>query len=73
MSQIQALIFDGNSFTTQQARNWMQRHGYYPIKLVHRTSGNLLRYRIKEPEEGKQYRLISISPAGIRAVVEFSN
>lgn len=40
---MQAILFDNKQFTTEQARNWLKDHDFYPIKPVHKTK-NYLRY-----------------------------
>ena len=42
-------------WTCTEARAWLKKHHFQPIKKVHKTSGNL-RYRITEPT-GSKYRI----------------
>lgn len=68
---IQAILFDKSKFTTVQARAWLKKKGYKPIKRVHITK-NLYRYRLKNPKKGATFRNKKIKP-GITLILEFVN
>lgn len=55
-------------FNTKQARSWLKRNGYKPIKRVHETA-KFYRYRIRKPGP-YNYRTKMFSP-GILAVIGF--
>ena len=66
----QAIIFLRNKHTAKDARKWLKKHDFKPIKRAHTTS-NFHRYRIHEPEEfdEKTYRLIPIGDGSIELVM----
>ena len=41
---VQAVLFGINDWNTNDCRNWLNNHGYIPLKRVHKTS--IFRYRI---------------------------
>lgn len=45
---IHTIAFNNSAYTTAQARSWLRRHHYEPIKQVHKTK-NWFRYRIRDP------------------------
>ena len=45
---IQAVLFDKSYWTTNEARNYLNKNGYIPIKRVH-TTDKYHRYRLIEP------------------------
>jgi len=67
---IQAIIFQRDKYTSQDARKWLKKHDFTPIKRVH-TTINFHRYRIREPEDfqEKTFRLIPIGDGSIEFVV----
>jgi hypothetical protein len=67
---IQAIIFQSDKHTTQDARKWLKKHDFTPIKRVHTTT-NFHRYRIREPEDfqEKTFRLIPIGDGSIEFVI----
>jgi len=69
---IQAVLFDKQRFSTDQARLWLRQNHVVPLKRVHITE-NLLRYRIVEPNlfTAGSFRLIDVGGpgTGVRAVV----
>ena len=67
-TKIQSIIFEKKEFTTTQAREWLKKHSYKPIKRVDITE-NYLRYRITPPKKNKIYRLIEFGD-DIKAVLE---
>jgi len=66
---VQAVTFAADRWTPGGARNWLQRHGYTPLKRAHRTRGQL-RYRIAEPVLGARYAT-KVLPGGIDLVLMF--
>lgn len=46
-TDVRAVEFDINLYTPSRARTWLKRHGYEPIKNVHKTD-KYLHYRISE-------------------------
>lgn len=65
---IQAIIFEKENFKSQDARKWLTKHGYEPIKRVDKTK-NYLRYRLTEPKKNGVYRTIDFGD-DIKAVLE---
>lgn len=51
---IQAILFDKRKWTTTEAREWLKKHNYYPIKKVHVTE-HFLRYRIESPDSFSRF------------------
>ena len=45
---IQAVLFDKSYWTTNEARNYLNKNGYIPIQRVH-TTDKYHRYRLIEP------------------------
>ena len=52
MTIFQAIMFDKKIYTTEQARKFLTKHKFNPIKRV-RITKNYYRYRLKEPDETK--------------------
>lgn len=48
-NNIQAVLFKKKYYTSEQARKYLKKKKYKPIKRVHKTE-NFLRYRLKNPE-----------------------
>lgn len=48
-SEIQAVLFHVNAWTTAKARSYLKKKGLKPIKRVHKTA-KYLRYRITDPK-----------------------
>ena len=68
MSTIQSIVFENKLYDTKKARKWLKEHGYMPSKRVHKSHGRL-RYRIKEPNNTSDYRIIRLDE-DIYAVIE---
>jgi hypothetical protein len=69
-SKIQAIIFAIKNFPkSEDAREWLRKHKYKPIKRVHRTK-KFLRYRLAEPNNKKQHRTHKIKE-GIKMIIEY--
>ena len=45
---VQAVLFGVNDWNTSDCRKWLYKHGYIPLKRVHKTSTFLL-HRILQP------------------------
>lgn len=56
MSEIQAIIFDKKYWTKKEAKEWLAKNNFKPIKKVH-TTKNFHRYRINEPNQYRKFRL----------------
>lgn len=67
-TQIQSIIFEKKKFKSEDARKWLKKYGYKPIKRVDKTK-NFLRYRIREPKKRAIYRTINFGD-NIKAVLE---
>ena len=67
-TEIQAIIFEKENFSADDARKWLQKHNYNPIKRVDKTK-NFLRYRLTEPKKDAMYRMIDFGD-DIKAVLE---
>lgn len=65
MSEIQAIIFDKTMYNQSDAKAFLRRNNFYPIKPVHITK-NYLRYRLREPTFTKM-RIKEIEP-GIKFI-----
>ena len=68
-SHIQSIMFDKYQYTTTEARKWLKRNGYVPIKRVDETK-NYYRYRLLKPFKTGRYRIIDFN-RDIKAVVYF--
>ena len=54
---VQAVLFLINDWNTNDCRNWLHKHGYIPLKRVHKTN-TFFRYRIIQPNYNKYvYRI----------------
>jgi len=55
----QAVLFNINDWNTNDCRKWLYKHGYTPLKRVHKTS--FFRYRLIQPNYNKYiYRIKTI-------------
>lgn len=69
MTEIQSLLFDNQKWTTKNARKWMAKNNYKPIKRVDKKI-NWLRYRQTDPKKYKSFRTIELNKnKGIMAVI----
>jgi hypothetical protein len=68
---IQAILFNSNTYSAREARQWLARHKHEPIKRVHRTA-NYLRYRLQDPRDGAKYKTIDFGH-GIKAIAIIQN
>lgn len=55
-SEVQSILFDKHKFTTSEARKWMKKHGFKPIKRVDETKA-FYRYRQTDPDKYKYFRM----------------
>jgi hypothetical protein len=69
MSEVQAVLFDNKAWSTQQARAWLKKEGFVPIKRVDRTE-SLLRYRLRPPRRYTRFRVKAVKP-GVSFVLGF--
>lgn len=67
-TKIQSIMFNNKKYDSKKARKWLKKYNYKPIKRVDKTK-NYLRYRIREPNEKLEYRIISFNK-DIKAVIE---
>lgn len=70
VSQIQAVLFRKSIWDTKMARKWLKKNKMKPIKKVHKTK-NLLRYRLRSPEQFKRFRIKKIPKFSIKFVIGF--
>ena len=71
MSKVQAVLFPIEQYTAKEAKEWLTKHNFHPIKKGHKTEG-YRRYRLREPNSRMSYRTKSFGK-GIKAVMEFDN
>lgn len=69
MSEVQAVLFDNQLWTATEARAWLKKQGFKPIKRVDKTQ-SLLRYRIRSPRRYRRFRTKTLKH-GIAFVVGF--
>lgn len=60
MSEIQSIIFDKETFTKNQALDWIKKHHFHPLKDVH-TTKNFHRIRISDPNRYKSFYMKPIA------------
>lgn len=53
-NNIQAILFDNKKWLCKEAREWLRKHDYKPIKNAH-TTANYHRYRLVEPDQFKSF------------------
>lgn len=70
MSKIQSLLFDRKYFDTKKAELWMKRNNFKSIKKVDITK-NFLRFRQKNPNLFKNFRIIELNGNKVKAVLGF--
>lgn len=68
---VQSVLFDNKEFTTEDARKWLHKHNFEPIKRVHRTKQNL-RYRLRNPNPKHNYITKNIKQTKIKLIIGFS-
>jgi hypothetical protein len=68
--KVQAVLFDARTWSTTQAREWLDKHGYERIKRVHHTE-KYLRYRIIQTVPGTKYRIKHLGK-GVSFILEIS-
>lgn len=51
---LHAILFDKKLFSLPNAKEWLRRHDYVPLKDVHETKG-YWRFRISPPVKGIYY------------------
>ena len=67
---MQAILFDRNIYNTKEARKWLKKSNYKPIKRVHKTE-KYLRYRISEPSNYEKLRTMN-TKKGIKFIIGYS-
>ena len=65
---VQAVLFDNEIYTTNQARQWLKSHNYEPLKRVHKTD-KYLRYRIQIPQAKSKYVVKSLNNGDIKLIL----
>ena len=68
-SQIQALNFIKSYWTPKEAKKWLFKHNFEPIKHVDITP-HLYRYRLVPPSTFRKFRIKKLTPS-IEAVIGF--
>lgn len=53
-STIQSILFQKSQYTPKQAREWLKKHKFVPLKQKD-TTKNFHRYRLREPDPTKVY------------------
>jgi hypothetical protein len=66
-NKVQAIIFNKQAWTPEQAEEYLHYREIYPIKPVHETK-NYLRYRLARPCRICKYRTKEIHP-GIKVII----
>ena len=64
---VQAILFDKNKWNPTEARHWLKKHKYVPIKYVDKTQ-NQIRYRIRDPAEFSSFVTKSYPDRGINII-----
>ena len=67
---VHSIIFNKKKYSSSDARRWLAKHGYVPIKRVDNTL-NYHRYRIRDPSLFKTFVTKEIIP-GISIVFGLS-
>ncbi len=57
---VQSVLFDRKKYNCYEARKWLKKHKFKPIKRVDKTK-NLLRYRLINPRDKIKYRIKKIT------------
>ena len=65
---VQAVIFEKKHWNTTDARNWLKKKKYTPIKRVHITK-NYYRYRILNPKKFNSFFIKKSSTKGVKYVI----
>jgi hypothetical protein len=66
---IQSVIFDKHKWTSKRAIDWLLKHNYQPIKVVHETK-NFYRFRLRPPRKNAQYFTKNLGN-GIELVISY--
>src|SRR5687768_17390813 len=64
MSEVQSIFFNSSKYNTRQARTYLKKHDYKPLKKVHQTP-NGLKYRLQLPSKYKDFRSEKIDDGNI--------
>lgn len=65
---VQSVLFDTNSFNQVEAKEWLNQHGYIPIKFE--STPNYLRYRLQDPHQFERIRTIKTND-GVDLLIGF--
>lgn len=68
-SDIQSVLFDRDLWTVIEARTWLRKHKFIPIKLPHQTK-NKIRFRLQNPLNFRRFRIKKLGE-GIELVIGF--
>ena len=66
---IQAVLFDKNKWTRNQAKEWLKKHNYHSIS--NRTTQTFYRFRIIEPNYTKYIYRIQHNPHNISFIMQY--
>lgn len=55
-SEIQSVLFDMNYWEPLQARDWLNNHGFAPVKRMHRGR-RFYHYRLQNPDQFDRFRI----------------
>ena len=70
-SKIQSILFDRTYWKTKDARNWLIKNKFNPIKRVDKTL-NFYRYRLRTPNKQRYYyRISNILSKDIKLVIQY--
>lgn len=67
-SAVQSILFPTGKYTIEQARSWLESHGYRTGGKVD-TTDNYHRFRQQDPKSFKRLRTISAGSGGIKLIV----
>lgn len=57
--EVQSIMFERSKWTPRRARQWLLRHGYVPVKVMHPTK-RYFRYRLNDPDLYVSFRTIRL-------------
>ena len=69
-SVVQSVLFDRTKYDATEARTFLKRHRFNPIKRVHKTK-NYLRYRLRDPDSFDRFATKTIVKKRIHLVIGF--
>jgi hypothetical protein len=71
MTNIQAVLFEYDYWTTSSANAWLRKHKLKPIKKVH-TTKKYYRYRIQNPDKFDRLRIKKLPSVHVSLVLGFN-